>query len=249
MLYVQLLKLPVDEVPFVEMACGWKFKDKFFKMNWYQVFNLLELMLENAKTFTHHQSDEPSISHALNLLLEREFSGYRVINGEVAPITNPEELKAIQDAIQKPSGFGMQGVSDQIANALRLLSKKPTPDFANSIKESISAVEGICKILTGKASGGLAEPLNSLAGPLEINPVMRDAFIKLYGFTCGKQGIRHPLMEDSNIGYSEAAFMLVGCSAFVNFIIEKARIKGKLPAQGKAKGTGKGPTRSAKTSP
>jgi len=48
-----------------------------------------------------------------------------------------------------------EGVAERIDTALALLGKKPEPDYRNSIKESISAVEAVVKLLTGEKSGGI----------------------------------------------------------------------------------------------
>jgi len=44
----------------------------------------------------------------------------------------------------------------------------------------------------------------------------------LSGYTSDKGGIRHGLKEeDHNVDIDEARFMLVTCSAFVNYLISK----------------------------
>lgn len=37
-------------------------------------------------------------------------------------------------------------------------------------------------------------------------------------YTSDEGGIRHAMLEEPNIGYDEAKYMAVACSAFVNFI-------------------------------
>ena len=41
-------------------------------------------------------------------------------------------------------------VNEHVKNALTLFSRRETPDYKNSIKESISAVESIIREITGK---------------------------------------------------------------------------------------------------
>ena len=95
------------------------------------------------------------------------------------------------------------------------MSKKPEPDYQNSIKESISAVEGICKLLTKIESGGIKDALRILADKIEIPVALKEGFEKLYGYTSGKDGIRHPILSKRNVGFAEAKYMLVSCSAFL----------------------------------
>ena len=104
-----------------------------------------------------------------------------------------------------------------------MLGDRTSPDYENSIKESISAVEALCEILTGIT--GKEASLGKLLKKLEDNGVvihagLKAAFNMLYGYTSDANGIRHA----GNIGgpsstFEEAKFMLVSCSAFVNYLI------------------------------
>lgn len=44
----------------------------------------------------------------------------------------------------------------------------------------------------------------------------------MYGYTSDEDGIRHSLLEESTLKFMDAKFMLVSCSAFINFLIDKA---------------------------
>lgn len=52
-----------------------------------------------------------------------------------------------------------------------------------------------------------------------LHPSLRDALVKLYGYTSDKDGIRHPILEQKRISFDEAKFMVVVCSAFVNLLL------------------------------
>lgn len=80
-----------------------------------------------------------------NELLEQEKSGYRIVCGEIAPITNGMEI----NTIEKSSDTKFLSVNEHIRKALDLYADIQSPDYENSIKESISAVESICCIITG----------------------------------------------------------------------------------------------------
>jgi hypothetical protein len=48
------------------------------------------------------------------------------------------------------------------------------------------------------------------------------AFSSLYGYRNDADGIRHALLEESNLEKEDATFMLVVCSAFIGYLYEKA---------------------------
>ena len=103
------------------------------------------------------------------------------------------------------------------------LANREVPDYENSIKESISAVEAMCEILTGLK--GREAILGNMLKKIEergvsIHGGLKVAFNALYGYTSDANGIRHA----GDLGgpastIEEAKFMLVSCSAFVNYLI------------------------------
>lgn len=160
-----------------------------------------------------------SIYEIANLYLKREYVGYRFIDGQLTPISDEYELEAVKQALNNP----YSPVYEHLSKANKLLGDRTSPDYENSIKESISAVEALCEILTGIT--GKEASLGKMLKKLEDNGVvihagLKAAFNMLYGYTSDANGIRHA----GNIGgpsstFEEAKFMLVSCSAFVNYLI------------------------------
>lgn len=108
--------------------------------------------------------------------------------------------------------------------ALRLFAEKQNPDYENSIKESISAVESMCCIITG-LTGKKATLGNALKKLKEkgvyIHKALESAFLSLYGYTSDEDGIRHGGIDFKNAPSEDAKYMLISCSAFINYLTEK----------------------------
>lgn len=102
-----------------------------------------------------------------------------------------------------------------------MLSDRKSPDYRNSIKEAISAVEAVCRLISGAEKDTLGPALKKVTAKAPMHAAFEQALLKLYGFTSDKGGIRHSLMEESTISYADAKFMLVLCSGFVNFMLGK----------------------------
>jgi hypothetical protein len=66
-------------------------------------------------------------------------------------------------------------------------------------------------------------------GKTQLHPKLREALKALYAYTSDDCGIRHALKDDGQPDAEDATFMLVTCSAFVNYLAEKARKHGLLP--------------------
>ena len=158
-----------------------------------------------------------------NGIFEREFSGYRFIDDKISPITNEIEISEIEDAIHQSGIFtSLKGANIHLKSALEKLSNRKAPDYRNSIKESISAIKSVAKVISGNEKNTLGAALDKIKGKIKIHPALEKGFKQLYGYTSDSAGIRHALMEDDNCDFEDAKYMLVSSSAFVNYLVIKA---------------------------
>ncbi|KKL64859.1 hypothetical protein LCGC14_2160790, partial [marine sediment metagenome] len=137
-------------------------------------------------------------------------------------------IQEIEEALEDDYYF--KPVSIHINDALKFLSDRKEPNYRNSVKESISAVESICQIITQNKNVTLGKALKRIEDHIKIHGALKNAFSQLYGYTSSEGGIRHALLDESNIDFEDAKFMLISCSAFINYLkvkISKANLKFK----------------------
>ena len=152
-----------------------------------------------------------------NDFFEKECVGYRFIDNIITDIIDDEEIKEIENAINSK----YSAPKECIKKALNHLYDRENPDYPNSVKESISAIESICNIILNTHNSTLGDALNKLEdNGIVIHSAMKKAFSSLFGYTSDKSGIRHNVGIDANTTFEEAKFMLVSCSAFLNYLIE-----------------------------
>lgn len=115
-----------------------------------------------------------------------------------------------QNAFQRPveidiprlAGFGVFGrqveipllqVHPVLREAKNLpgsfLSDRRAPDYRNSIKESISAVESLVKATCGSEKGTLGELIKEIGRRHPVHPALEAAYGRLYGYTSDAKGI------------------------------------------------------------
>ncbi|MBP7283493.1 MAG: hypothetical protein KBA66_18050 [Leptospiraceae bacterium] len=208
-IWTHWIGLPLDQIPKEYKIYYQQIKETYSKLQWDDVYNFLEFI------FIHSPNNDKSIS-LLNSVFEEDNIGYRIINNEITDIINPLEIKSVNTALLSP----FQNSNTHLSKALHLLYKEP-PDYSNSIKESISAVENVVKFVTGDTKGTLAAALLKLDKNNDMHRAFKDALIKLYGYTSDADGIRHALMEETNLSHADAKLFLIQCSAFVNYLTEK----------------------------
>jgi AbiJ N-terminal domain 4 len=196
-------------------------RDWFFTANpqtWYRVYDFLEFW--SKQQFQEDSPVEVFINEC-NRVLEREMSAYRFVAGKITSITSEVEIAAIEEAT-KQLKEGWSPVTQHLRTALAMLSDRQQPDYRNSVKESISAVESAGKIIVGKPKAKLNDVLQILEKTNQLHPALKGGFDKLYAYAGDESGIRHGLIDDTRIvTFGEAKFMLVTCSAFANYLREK----------------------------
>lgn len=195
--------------------------------DWIVVFDLIEALIKNMQAAETSQSKgiTNAIADALNRTFETYLVGYRLIGAEITPIDSNAEAEAVSAAFEATEGIA--GARHSLERATELLADRGSPDYPNSIKESISAVEAVVKKVTGEATLGAGLGKLETAG-LVIHPALKVAWSKMYGWTSDADGIRHAGIEAADADQALAKYTLVTSSAFVSYLIEEGRKRGLL---------------------
>ena len=189
----------------------------FNEYEWHEVYDFLEFCIY---AYPFEELKNHFITR-MNQILEEENSAYRIINDKVTEITSEQEIQSIEDALKNTNPYS--GVQQHLNQALKLMSDRQNPDYRNSIKESISAVESICKIVTNEDKATLGKALKIIEDKYGLHAALKGSLSQLYGYTSDADGIRHAMLEESNLSYIDAKFMLVACTNFINYLIEKTK--------------------------
>jgi hypothetical protein len=211
-------KETIDSMPNSTERIVEEIRERFFSWNYLEIYDFIDFIATSNDDYF----DKDGYIEGMNFVLKRDLSGYRFINYILSPITNEGEINAIEEAILKTSEISLNGVNIHLSEALVKLSDKRNPDYRNSIKESISALESLCQKITGEPKAELGKALKLLNSKLPIHGSLGQGFTKLYGYTSDGDGIRHAMMEETNLDQEDALYMLVTISSFINYLIVKA---------------------------
>lgn len=207
---------PIDTMPPFMAYEGWfgetaydVLRDMVINHPWNDVLDLVEFIVKSWR------ADSKGLADAMNACFERESAPYRFVGSMLTPISSEVEMNEVEGAMER----GTNDVKRHLEQALTHLSDRKSPDFRNSIKESISAVEGAAQAVAGKPGATLNECLRKIKLHKQIHPAYETALIKLYSYTSDAGGIRHALTGDGMVPTrADAQFMLVSCSAFTNYL-------------------------------
>lgn len=195
---------------------------------WYEKLELIEKVIDYLIRLSsnydkrYYREVVNAFTERLNSDFERLHFAYRIVDNKIVEFSSKAEIESIEKALtDSPSN-----IREHLNKALQHYAKRPEGDYRNSIKESISAVEAWCREKTGETTLGPALSKLEKKG-VTLHPMLKQAFDKLYFYTNDKEtGIRHALMDETGTympNAEEAMFMLVSCSAFINYLNVKEK--------------------------
>ena len=191
-----------------------KIKKIVSSTNYIEVFNFVEFVIR-------HSNCPYQLDQRLAEALHSAHAAYRIFDRTIVPIGSVTEAETISRAFGDLSDGQFAGPRTQLRYASEKLARG---DFAGSVRDSISTVEGVARLLAPSAKT-LGPALKAIESKHGLNGSLKAGFEKLYGYTNTEQGIRHALVEGDNpkVDEADALYMLAACAAFVTYLIGKSR--------------------------
>src|SRR5207244_52151 len=127
-------------------------------------------------------SDE--LRRSISVALQVGRAAYRVVDGDtIVPIGSEAEREAITRAFTDLAATEFHGARTHLRGAAAKLAEG---HYADSIRESIHAVESVISVLEPKRD--FAKALARLDAKAKIHGAMKAGFTSLYGFTSNEGG-------------------------------------------------------------
>lgn len=224
-IWIHLWHEPLDRLPHQTHQMSERVKTFIFGAEWYDVYDLIETYVQGFDEWVR-----PGKIKLFNHMLEKNLSAYRFVDDVIAKIDEDSDVEAIEQALRDSAD--VTGAKRHLQQALHLLSDRDTPDYPNSIKESISAVESACQHITGNRKATLGDGIKTLKDKgVSIHPALERSWLAAYGYTSDADGIRHALESETTVDQARARYFLVTCSAFVSLLLTEAANVGLLEAR------------------
>lgn len=172
-----------------------------------KVYGLLQALIRIANS--------RSLSASVAEILVQERSAYRLVEGDtLVPFGSPEEAATLERALSDAQEGGLKGAHKHLQGAARELS---AGNFADSVRESVHAVESVLRSLSGEPS--LSKALAELSKRRPIHEAFKRGIMQLYGYGSDEPGVRHPLLAsgDASVTEEDAMLMLGTCAAMVTY--------------------------------
>ena len=184
----------------------------------HRLFDLWQMFLRHKHCPSIFIEDTASVFRQCQLAYVVDTNG----SPTILPASTPQEGEALKDALRRLREGNYEGAKTHLREAGAQVN---AGEWAESVRESIHAVESVARKLDPKHANTLDSALKSLEKQIRIHPALKNAFSRLYGYTSDEDGVRHALLEDSAspVGRDEAVFMLGACASFVSYLLSKSR--------------------------
>ena len=182
-LWANHFRQPADELPAPSYLAITRIKERYMASVWAFVYDFVEFIAQLQIRGYHDD-----YVNACNFALVKHVSAYRLVDGVVTPITSDEEIDSVEHAVGQGGIFAP--AAQHLKTPLARFSDRSSPDYRNSVKESISAVESVCQVITGDSKATLGKALKQL----NVHKALESGFSAIYGYMSDADGIRHALL-------------------------------------------------------
>lgn len=154
---------------------------------------------------------------AVATILVEERSAYRLVDDhDIVPLASDEEGQALLGALTALDDANLQGARTHLKAAAHAAA---LGSFADSVRESMQAIESAARSLTG--SSKFSDALSTIEQERRLHTAFKRGLTSLYGYSSDEEGIRHPLLENGDAAVSEAdAILMLGiCASAVTYLL------------------------------
>jgi hypothetical protein len=193
---------------------------------WFEVYDVIEALAEALSRWPRHPLAQgtPSevFSHDINRVFRKNGIGWQLAANRVEMRGSDVFEMAVRQGRDELSQAGKTTTASELHEALRDLSRRPTPELSGAVQHGLAALECLARDLTGSKHtlGDLIKKQPELfPRPLDI------AVSKVYGYA--SENGRH-LIEGREPTFEEAE-LLVGLSGVLcRYLGRKLPRKGEL---------------------
>lgn len=212
------------------------FEQKFQTLSWQKRFDFCEIIYlklayaPDDEFFYHRQEMPFTLSDAqayiekeIQQLFIDEFFAYEFIKGSVTRKGRRHTVKTTDQAQYVMSDNRLQNARIHYSKALSFFSNRKQPDYANTVKEAVCAVESAGKDLfpQAKAStlGDLINWLKNKNNNIAIPPALINTLSSIYALRNSGKEVAHGSASGGEITAAIAEYILsVSASTIIYFV-------------------------------
>jgi len=186
---------------------------------WYQFYDICEVVWANPYSqYSRHQEE---FTEQVNALFREEQLGFQLKDGKIEKVGSGFIDAKVQEARYLLKEPEFKGADEHFEKAIKALNVRPNPDVENCIKDAVSAIESVGRIIVGNDKALLSDIIRDMAKNGTIPKPLDQAIQKIYAYRGDQPGVAHGLVGTSKVTVDEAEFVLAMSAAIIIYLVNK----------------------------
>ena len=187
---------------------------------WWQFYDICEVLWQGLE---YNKREKNSLSEEINTLLREEHLGFELRDGKVEKIGSGFIDARVEEARYLLKEPEFKGADEHFEKALKALNTRPNPDVENCIKDAVSAIESVGRIIVNDDKALLSDIIKDMARNKIIPKPLDEAIQKVYAYRGDQPGVAHGLVGTSKVTIDDAEFVLAMSAAIIIYLVKKRR--------------------------
>ncbi len=184
---------------------------------WWQFYDICELTWESLIG----KRVKDNFSTQVNILFRDEQLGFELTNGKIEKVGSgfiDARIKEVRYLLKEQE---FKGADKHFEKAIKALNIRPNPDVENCVKDAVSAIESVGRIIVNDDKALLSDIIKDMANKGIIPKPLDQAIQKIYAYRGDQPGVAHGLVGTSKVTVDEAEFVLAMSAAIIIYLVKK----------------------------
>jgi hypothetical protein len=182
---------------------------------WFRVYDFIETVFHDLLEFRPERAGE--WQDKLNEFFIEKGVGWQLVGGKLQVRGSEGFENAVRGAVEVLEGDGQQTASSELHEAIRDLSRRPTPDATGAVQHGMAALECVAREVTGDKKATLGKIIATF--PDKLPKPLDEAVEKAWGYA--SERARH--VREGGAADRDEAELIVGLAAVVStYLIRKS---------------------------
>jgi len=188
---------------------------------WENVFTICEVVHNYLYGVAGYGNWYESFQLKINNLFSDEQIGFKMIKGKIERVRDAFAEAHNVEARVLLSQSEFAGADAHFGKAIKALNVRPNPDVENCVKDAVSAVESVARVIAKNEKILLSDFVKEGAVKGIIPKPLDEAIQKIYAYRGNEPGVAHGAVSPSKVTIDEAEFVLAMSAAAIIYLVKK----------------------------
>lgn len=188
--------------------------------DWGQFYDICEVVWATLSD-TKYQHYQEEFTVQVNTLFQEEKLRFGFQDGKAEKVGSgfiDAEVKEARYLLKEPE---FKSADELFEKAIKALNERPHPDVENCIKDAISTIESVGKIIRNDKNAKINNIIKDARQKGVIPHPLGDSIIKLYAYRGDEPAVAHGGVEPSKVTIDEAEFVLAMSAVIIIYLVKK----------------------------